>query len=77
MADTRRTDNKVGRRGRGGMMRGVVDKPKDFKGSMKSLIQYLKPHRLPIIFVILFSILGTVFTIISPKMLGNITNDIA
>jgi ATP-binding cassette subfamily B protein len=77
MADTKRTDNKVGKKVGGGMMRAVSDKPKDFKGAMKSLIQYLKPHWIPIVFVIIFSILGTVFTIASPKMLGNITNDIA
>jgi len=74
--ETRKTNNKVSRRGPGAMMGGVVDKPKDFKGSMKSLIQYLKPHWTAVIFVILFSILGTVFSIVSPKILGNVTNNI-
>jgi len=68
--------NTVSRKGPGAMMGGVVDKPKDFKGSMKSLIAYIKPYWNSIIFVMIFAIASTVFTIISPKILGNVTNDI-
>lgn len=76
MKEENQSKNKLDRKGPGAMLGGVVDKPKDFKASMRSLIQYLKPYWVSIIFVIFFSILSTIFAIISPKILGNITNDI-
>lgn len=59
----------------GGAMRGMVtiDKPKDFKGTMKKLIKYLSKYKLAIIIVILFAIISTIFAIIGPKILGNAT----
>lgn len=54
----------------------IVEKPKDFKGTVKKLIKYLKSHKIAIVIVILLSIISTVFTIIGPKILGNVTNDI-
>lgn len=57
-----------------GMGRGpvgaVVEKPKDFKGSIKRLLSFLKPHRFKIICVIIFAILSTAFSIYSPKLTG-------
>ena len=57
------------------MMQGV-QKAKNFKGTMKSLLKYLKPYIKSIIIVFIFAIASTVFTILSPKILGNITNQI-
>src|SRR4030042_5813552 len=54
------------------MMEG--EKAKHFKDTMKTLLQYVKPFRVPIIMTLLFSMAGTVFTIIGPKMIGNATN---
>jgi len=63
--------------GRGSMgMRGGGEKAKDFKGTMKDLWQYLSPHAKSIILVCVFAIASTVFTIVSPKILGNITNQV-
>ncbi|HOK35056.1 MAG TPA: ABC transporter ATP-binding protein [Candidatus Pacearchaeota archaeon] len=62
--------------GRGRGMRGAVEKPKDFKGTMRKLIRYLKPYRFSIILILIFAIVSTVFTIIAPKILGDITNKI-
>lgn len=62
-----------------GPMRGVigaVEKPKDFKGSLKTLLKYLKPYRASIVLVIALAIASTVFTILSPRILGNMTNEI-
>lgn len=52
------------------------EKAKDFKGTMKNLLRYLSPYIKSIIVVLVFAIASTVFTILSPKILGNITNQI-
>lgn len=60
--------------GGGPMMMGMpVEKAKDFKGTLKRLIQYLKPHRYRLIAVFFMAILGTVFGIFSPKIMGKAT----
>jgi ATP-binding cassette subfamily B protein len=55
---------------------GVVEKPKNFKATMHNLIKYLRPFWLSIIIVFIFAIASTIFAIISPKILGNATNQI-
>lgn len=50
-----------------------VEKPKDFKTSFKRLLGYLKPYRLNLIIVFIVAILSTLFTIVSPKILGEAT----
>lgn len=56
--------------------RGPAEKPKDFKGTMKRLIGYLRPFRFRVILVICFAIISTIFAIVSPKILGHATNQI-
>ncbi len=51
-------------------------KAKNFKGTMKQLLMYLKPYRVAISLVIFFTIASTVFSIASPKILGHMTNHI-
>jgi ATP-binding cassette subfamily B protein len=53
------------------MMRG--EKPRDFKGTMIKLIQYLGSYRVAIVFVMLVAVASTVFSILGPKILGNAT----
>ncbi|WKZ30098.1 MAG: ABC transporter ATP-binding protein [Candidatus Dojkabacteria bacterium] len=63
----------------GGMMGGGIvmgAKAKDFKGTLRKLIGYLRPYWGKMIAVVIFAIASTVFTIVSPKILGNITNQI-
>ncbi|WP_409343555.1 ABC transporter ATP-binding protein [Paenibacillus sp. MBLB4367] len=61
-------------RGPGGMAMGMPgQKAKDFKGSLKRLIGYLKPHRYQLFAVFLTAILSTVFVILSPKIMGKAT----
>lgn len=60
--------------GHGGMMPG--EKAKNFKGTMKTLISYLKPHGIAVIVVFLFAIASTVFSIISPTILGDATDEV-
>src|SRR5690625_7858481 len=59
-----------GHGGRGGMMMGL-DKPKNFKTTLKRLLSYLKPHRMSLIFVLFAAIIGTVFNVIGQKVMGN------
>ncbi|KUK77126.1 MAG: ABC-type multidrug/protein/lipid transport system, ATPase component [candidate division WS6 bacterium 34_10] len=62
--------------GHGGMMRGG-EKAKDFKKTMKRLIEYLSPYKKSIIVVVVFAVVSTIFSILGPRILGNITNQIA
>lgn len=52
------------------------EKIKDMKGTLKKLLSYLKEYKVGIFFVILFTIGSTVFNIVGPKILGNITTEI-
>ncbi len=65
---------------RGPMGRGPVmasgEKAKDFKGTLKKLLAYLKPHRVAVTFVVIFAIASTVFNIVGPKILGQATTKI-
>lgn len=47
-----------------------AQKAKDFKGSLKRLVGYLRPRRRTLIVIFLTAILSTVFSIASPKILG-------
>ncbi|WP_294344410.1 ABC transporter ATP-binding protein [uncultured Clostridium sp.] len=64
----------------GGPMGGgpmvVTEKAKDFKGTMKKLMEYLKPYRIPMIIVFILAIGSTAFSIIGPKLLGKATTEI-
>lgn len=53
-----------------------TDKAKDFKNTMKTLIKSLKPYYVHIIVITILSILGTLFTIVGPKILGNATTEL-
>ncbi len=53
-----------------------VQKAKDFKGSLKRLIRYLTPYKWRLLAVLFTAILGTLFTIIGPKILGKATTKI-
>ena len=52
------------------------EKAKDFKGTMKKLINYLSPYKLGILLVIVFAIGSSIFNIVGPKILGNATTKI-
>lgn len=63
--------------GRGGPpgsgMTRPPEKAKDFKGTLKRLLKYLKPYNFLMLAVAAFSILSTIFSIISPRVMGFIT----
>lgn len=67
-----------GHRGPGGGFGGPgmgrpVEKAKDFKGTLRRLIRYLSPHKLQLGAVLLMAILSTVFSVISPQVMGEAT----
>ncbi|MBV1757925.1 MAG: ABC transporter ATP-binding protein/permease [Dethiosulfatibacter sp.] len=53
-----------------------AEKAKDFKGTLKRLGRYLKPHRGPIVLSFLMACFGTVFSIFGPKVMGMATDSI-
>ena len=62
------------RMGRGGPMRFAPgDKARDFRGTMRKLIEYLGKHKWVILVVLLLAAASTVFTILGPKILGQAT----
>ncbi len=62
-----------GGHGPGGMIGRPVEKAKDFKGTLLRLLGYLKPYTFRIVVVFLLAILSNIFSIVSPKILGNAT----
>ncbi|MDY3369713.1 ABC transporter ATP-binding protein [Zhenhengia yiwuensis] len=58
-----------------GMVLGGA-KAKDFKGSMKRLLSYLKPMFPRLILIFVLAGLSTLFAVASPKILGSATNTI-
>ncbi|MFD0824077.1 ABC transporter ATP-binding protein [Neobacillus sp. M.A.Huq-85] len=56
---------------RGGMM--PVQKAKNFKGTLKRLVSYLKPHKFQLLAVLITAIISTIFSIVSPKIMGKAT----
>ncbi|WP_309252359.1 ABC transporter ATP-binding protein [Paenibacillus spongiae] len=64
-----------GRGGPGGM--GMpVQKAKNFKATLKRLIGYLMPHRGALLIVFVTAVLGTVFSILGPKIMGKATTEL-
>jgi ATP-binding cassette subfamily B multidrug efflux pump len=57
----------------GGMMRGGGEKARDFKGTMTKLLEYLAVYKTSIIVVLVFATASTIFSILSPKILGKAT----
>ncbi|MEK0317905.1 ABC transporter ATP-binding protein [Cohnella sp. 56] len=50
-----------------------VQKAKDFKGTFRRLIGYLRPFRFTLLIVFAAAIASTIFSILSPKILGHAT----
>ncbi|GMK45726.1 hypothetical protein PghCCS26_28540 [Paenibacillus glycanilyticus] len=54
-----------------------VQKAKNFKGTLFRLMAYLKPHQTKLLLVLLTAILSTVFSIVSPKIMGHAMTKLA
>lgn len=53
-----------------------VEKAKDFKGTIKKLMDYMGRYKIGIFFVMLFAAASSVFAVIGPKIVGKITTKI-
>lgn len=53
------------------------EKAKNFSGTMKKLVSYMKPYYFQIILILIFAACSTVCTIVAPKILGNATTKLA
>ena len=62
--------------GHGGPPGAPVEKAKDFKGTLNKILVRAKVFRVQILFIILFAIGSTVFTIAGPKILGKATTEL-
>ena len=79
--DMSRTDAPKRRPGAGPMGGGrhghgpgrVVEKPKDFKGTMRKLLGYVGKHKIAVLFAIAFAMCSVIFNIVGPKVLGEVT----
>ncbi len=58
----------------GGGFGRPVEKAKDFKGTLKRLVQYLRPHKVNLLIVFIFAIASTIFTIAAPKVTSKAMN---
>lgn len=80
MADNKIKTTRTMRKGPGGHGpgRGMVatEKPKDFKGTLKKLLNYISKYYILLVVVVIFTIGSTVFNIIGPKVLGKATTEI-
>lgn len=53
-----------------------MEKAKDFKGTVRKLLGYVKPFKIAIIAVMIFAAGSTVFNIVGPKVLSKATTEI-
>ncbi len=63
-------------RGPGGHMSMPAEKPKNFKSTLKRLVKYLEPRKIALMAVLLTAIISTLFSIVSPKILGRATTEL-
>ena len=57
-----------------GRMNG--EKAKDFSGAVKKLLRYMSKYKIRLIGMMIFAIVGTVFNIVGPKILGKATTEL-
>ena len=76
MSYKKKNENRKSTPPRHGPMKGVGDKAKDFKGSIKRLFKELKPFKVLITISLILAALGSILSILAPNRLKDITNEI-
>ena len=73
------SNQKQNNRPRGPMGHGMRggEKAKDFKGTMKKLLNYIKPFKFSFLVGLLCAIVSVCIMVIGPKIQGNIITEIA
>lgn len=72
--DKKEMNNNKGPMGMGGK---AIEKPKNFKQTLSRLIKYIGTYNKWIISIIILLIIGTTLSVISPKILGKATTELA
>lgn len=70
----RRGPGMGGGHGRGGQM--IIAKPRDFRGTFRKLLRFMRPHWAGMVTIILLAGATTVASSLSPKIMGSATNEI-
>ena len=70
----RRGPGMGGGRGRGGRM--IIAKPKDFRGTFRKLLRFMRPHWMGMTLIILLAGATTFASSLSPRIMGSATNEI-
>ena len=70
----RRGPGMGGGHGRGGRM--IIAKPRDFRGTFRKLLRFMRPHWAGMVTIILLAGATTVASSLSPKIMGSATNEI-
>ncbi|MGV7118646.1 ABC transporter ATP-binding protein [Paenibacillus kyungheensis] len=52
------------------------EKPKDFKGTLRRLLSYLRPYRMQLLVVLIAAVLSTLFSIVAPRIMGMATDEL-
>lgn len=60
-----------------GMRGKKPEKPKDFKGTLKKVIQYIGGYKIAVIAVMICAALSALFSIVGPKILGKATTELS
>ena len=55
----------------------TTSKAKDSRKTLTTLVEYLRPYQVKIIVVMVFAALSSIFSIVGPKLLGNVTTKLA
>ena len=76
MSRQQKNPSAMRRMGPGSGMAASGEKAKDFKGSIAKLCSYLAKYKFRIFLVMLFAVASTVFMILGPKILGNVTTEL-
>ncbi|ADU26003.1 ABC transporter ATP-binding protein [Ethanoligenens harbinense] len=74
MSEQKKTAGPMNHGGPGGSLGRPVEKAKDFGGTLKRLLGYLRPQRMRLTVVVIFAVLGTVFMVVGPKISGQAIN---
>lgn len=59
-----------------GPMMAPAEKAKDFKGTIRKLLAFISQFKVPLIFVTIFALASTVFSIIGPKVMSTATTEL-
>lgn len=75
MSNVKQSPKPMGRHGGGPVGGGMEpEKAKNFKGSLKRLLNYLSNFKGMLIFVVAATVLSTLFSIVTPKILAEVMN---